>query len=103
MNSVQQRKGVFLLTEGHHKFDNICLKRDVCEVWRGVRWGRQGELVYSGFHTFFQILSHEKFSCHYSLGVCSMAVFSFILTLCFVISLLCRLFPCELECMCEPG
>lgn len=50
-------------------------KWDVCEVRRGVSWWKQGELVCSGFHMLFQILSSEKFSCRYSLGVCSTGYF----------------------------
>ena len=79
-------------------------KRDVCEVWRGVSWGKQGELVCSGFHMVFQILSSEKFPHHYSLGACSTGYFFLFSSPCALYSLFCADYPpCELACVYEPG
>ena len=84
-------KGVFslLLKDIAGLVTSVASKRDVCEVWNRVSWGKQGELVFSGFHMLFQILSSEKFLCRYSLGACSTGGFfstphPVLCTLCFV-------------------
>lgn len=68
-------------------------KWDVCEVRRGMSWSKQGELVCSGFHTLFQILSSEKFSCHRSLGARSTSYFFLSSSPCALYSLFCADYP----------